>query len=150
MDTIYACPDKPYDKQIGVYSTALLFGDHIRPLLSVFAMGFVASLAYAGHVNGQGPTYFIVSVGVPATRLLWQLMTTTDFEKDGTKLFKVRVVEFQQRKRSDIGTAGECSCSVCHRWWALRGLSGEGRAVSCIWLYVVLHDQPWHVWRNRS
>ena len=68
---------------------------------SVFAMGFVASLAYAGHVNRQGPTYFIVSVGVPATRLLWQLMTTTDFEKDGTKLFKVRVVEFKLRPEAN-------------------------------------------------
>ena len=34
---------------------------------------------------------YYASVGIPAVRLLWQMGTTTDFEKDGTKLFKVRV-----------------------------------------------------------
>ena len=94
IDTIYACPDKPYDKQIGVYSTALLFGEYIRPILSIFAMGFVACFAYAGHVNGQGPAYYIASVGFPAASLLWQLLGTTDFDKEGTKLFKVGCVQF--------------------------------------------------------
>lgn len=92
IDTLYACPDKPYDKEIGVYSAALLFGPYIRPLLSVFAASFVAGFAYAGYLNEQGPVYYIVSVGLTAANLAWQLVTTTDFEKEGTKLFKVCVV----------------------------------------------------------
>jgi 4-hydroxybenzoate polyprenyltransferase len=36
---------------------------------------FVAMLAIAGHLNGQGPAYFIVSVGGTVTHLLWQYMT---------------------------------------------------------------------------
>ncbi|KAI0734750.1 UbiA prenyltransferase [Fomitopsis betulina] len=88
IDTLYACPDKPYDKEIGVYSAALLFGPYIRPLLSVFAASFVAGFAYAGYLNEQGPVYYIVSVGLTAANLAWQLVTTTDFEKEGTKLFK--------------------------------------------------------------
>ena len=91
FDTVYACPDKKYDKQIGVHSTALLFGDYIRPILSVFCTGFIACLAYAGHVNKQGPLYYAISVGSAALGLLWQLVTTVDFEKDGTKLFRVCV-----------------------------------------------------------
>ena len=89
IDTMYACPDKPYDRQIGVYSTALLFGDYIRPLLSIFAMITVACFAYAGHVNGQGPAFYIASVAFPAANMAWQLLATADFEKEGTKLFKV-------------------------------------------------------------
>ena len=36
---------------------------------------FVTMLAIAGHLNGQGPAYFIVSVGGTAIHLLWQYMT---------------------------------------------------------------------------
>ncbi|EPS94877.1 hypothetical protein FOMPIDRAFT_1133512 [Fomitopsis schrenkii] len=89
FDTVYACPDKRYDQHIGVYSTALLFGDYVRPILSVFCAGFVAFLAFAGYANQQGPLFYVISVGSATIGLLWQLITVADFEKDGTKTFRV-------------------------------------------------------------
>jgi uncharacterized protein (DUF983 family) len=32
-------------------------------------------LTVAGHLNGQGPAYFIVSIGGTVIHLLWQYMT---------------------------------------------------------------------------
>ncbi|KAI0726358.1 UbiA prenyltransferase family-domain-containing protein [Fomitopsis betulina] len=89
FDTVYACPDKRYDQRIGIYSTALLFGDYVRPVLSVFCASFVACLAFAGYANQQGPLFYVLSVGSAAIGSLWQLTTAADLEKDGTKLFRV-------------------------------------------------------------
>ena len=60
---------------MGVRSTAILFGSWIRPLLVLCGLMFVTMLALAGHLNGQGPAYFIVSVGGAVIHLLWQYMT---------------------------------------------------------------------------
>ncbi|KAH7917710.1 hypothetical protein BV22DRAFT_991490, partial [Leucogyrophana mollusca] len=48
FDTIYACQDRKEDAKLGVGSTAVLFGNQLRPILAIFATVFVASLAYAG------------------------------------------------------------------------------------------------------
>ncbi|KAF9462241.1 UbiA prenyltransferase family-domain-containing protein [Collybia nuda] len=74
-DTIYACQDIKDDVKMGVNSTAILWGSWIRPLLVLCAITFVAMLAIAGHLNGQGPAYFLVSVGGTAVHLLWQFAT---------------------------------------------------------------------------
>ncbi|OSX64505.1 hypothetical protein POSPLADRAFT_1065611 [Postia placenta MAD-698-R-SB12] len=87
FDTVYACQDKEDDVNAGVHSCALLFGDYLRPILSVFAAGFVASLAYVGVLNGQGPLYFAVTVGGAALHMLWQL-TRPDMEKEGGKIWR--------------------------------------------------------------
>ncbi|KAH9930233.1 UbiA prenyltransferase family-domain-containing protein [Fomitopsis serialis] len=92
FDTIYASSDKKYDKLIGVRSCALLFGDYVRPILSLFCTGFVACLAYAGYVNRQGPLYYVFTVGSTALGLLWQLVTTLDYAKDGMTLFKANTI----------------------------------------------------------
>ena len=60
---------------MGVRSTAILFGSWIRPLLVLCGSLFATMLAIAGHLNGQGPAYFIVSVGGTVIHLLWQYMT---------------------------------------------------------------------------
>ena len=65
---------------MGVRSTAILFGSWIRPLLVLCGLMFVTMLAIAGHLNGQGPAYFIVSVGGTVIHLLWQYMTV-DLDK---------------------------------------------------------------------
>jgi 4-hydroxybenzoate polyprenyltransferase len=75
LDTVYACQDIKDDVKMGVRSTAILFGSWIRPLLVLCGLMFVTMLAIAGYLNGQGPAYFIVSVGGTVIHLLWQYMT---------------------------------------------------------------------------
>ena len=75
IDTVYACQDIKDDVKMGVRSTAILFGSWIRPLLVLCGLVFVTMLAIAGYLNGQGPAYFLVSVGGTAIHLLWQYMT---------------------------------------------------------------------------
>ncbi|KAJ6621038.1 UbiA prenyltransferase family-domain-containing protein [Mycena sp. CBHHK59/15] len=74
-DTIYACQDIKDDVKMGVHSTAILFGTCIRPLLIGCALTFAAMLAGAGVLNGQGISYFVISVGGTATHLVWQFST---------------------------------------------------------------------------
>ncbi|KAL1746897.1 UbiA prenyltransferase family [Schizophyllum fasciatum] len=78
-DTIYACQDKKDDAQVGVMSTALLFGGNIRPVLAVLAGGFAASLALAGVANEQGLLYYAISVAGGVAYLL-HLTTSVDVE----------------------------------------------------------------------
>ena len=75
LDTVYACQDIKDDVKMGVRSTAILFGSWIRPLLVLCGLMFVTMLAIAGHLNSQGPAYFIVSIGGTVIHLLWQYMT---------------------------------------------------------------------------
>ncbi|KAH9170065.1 4-hydroxybenzoate polyprenyl transferase [Lactarius sanguifluus] len=72
-DTVYACQDKRDDVQAGVKSTALLFGNHVKKVLAVFAGIFVVCLATAGVMNNQGIPYFILTVGGAAVHLTLQL-----------------------------------------------------------------------------
>ncbi|GAA5890988.1 hypothetical protein JCM8208_003120 [Rhodotorula glutinis] len=74
-DTIYAHQDKTDDVHAGVKSTALLFGDQSRPILSAFSASFVSLLALSGYLNGQGPAFFALSVAGAAAHLAWQLRT---------------------------------------------------------------------------
>jgi 4-hydroxybenzoate polyprenyltransferase len=46
-----------------VKSTAVLFGDHIRTVLSMFALGFIGCLVCAGLLNGAGVSFFVIAVG---------------------------------------------------------------------------------------
>ncbi|KAH0578762.1 Para-hydroxybenzoate--polyprenyltransferase, mitochondrial [Termitomyces sp. J132] len=71
-DTIYACQDIQDDIKMGVRSTAILFGSWIRPLLVLCGVGFVTMLGLAGYINGQGPYYFVLSVGGTTAHLVWQ------------------------------------------------------------------------------
>ncbi|KZT22943.1 UbiA prenyltransferase [Neolentinus lepideus HHB14362 ss-1] len=68
-DTIYMCPDCKDN------STAILFGDYVKPILLAFMVIFIASLIYSGHATGQGWVYYTVSVGGCTVHLVWQLVT---------------------------------------------------------------------------
>lgn len=60
---------------MGVRSTAILFGNWIRPLLMLCGAGFVSMLGFAGYLNNQGRAYFILSVGGTALHVIWQFLT---------------------------------------------------------------------------
>ncbi|KAF8510743.1 4-hydroxybenzoate polyprenyl transferase [Gautieria morchelliformis] len=75
-DTIYACQDKKDDTQAGVKSTALLFGDWTKPVLSFFGTILISCLATCGILNQAGLPYFIITVGGGTLLLvkeLWQV-----------------------------------------------------------------------------
>lgn len=59
----------------GVKSTALLFGKHVRVVLTAFAAAFVLCMIYAGVLNDQGWAYFVVSCGGVGAHLSWQLLS---------------------------------------------------------------------------
>ncbi|KAH9912834.1 UbiA prenyltransferase [Fomitopsis serialis] len=79
FDTIYACQDRRDDIKAGIRSTAVLFGDYIKPILTLFAIAFVACLGIAGYMNGHGLPYFLTTVLGTAAHLIWQL-ATVDFD----------------------------------------------------------------------
>ncbi|KAG6808185.1 hypothetical protein H0H93_000470, partial [Arthromyces matolae] len=77
------------DIKAGNYSTAVFFGDHVKPILSIFAALFVSGFVIAGLLNGHGYLYYIITVGGSAVHLLWQLITLRpDVPADCWKKFK--------------------------------------------------------------
>ena len=71
--------DKTDDVLVSVKSTALLFGDQSRIILTGFSLSFLSLLSTAGYMNGQGPLFYSLSVGGAAAHLAWQLRTV-DFD----------------------------------------------------------------------
>ncbi|KAH0840071.1 4-hydroxybenzoate polyprenyltransferase [Lanmaoa asiatica] len=58
-DSIYAHQDKIDDVKVGIRSTALLFGEHTRSILSTLSVSSMSLITYAGILNAQGaPFYF--------------------------------------------------------------------------------------------
>ncbi|KDE04281.1 hypothetical protein MVLG_05309 [Microbotryum lychnidis-dioicae p1A1 Lamole] len=72
-DTIYAHQDKVDDVDAGVKSTALLFGQQTKPILTGFSTVFVGLLATSGWMNGQGLGFWTLSVGGAAWHLFNQI-----------------------------------------------------------------------------
>ena len=72
-DTIYAHQDKVDDVLAGVKSTALLFAEQTKPMLTLLGAGFVASLAWTGYAAGCSAGYFVLSVAGTAAHLGWQI-----------------------------------------------------------------------------
>ena len=63
---------------MGIKSTALLFGERTRPILSALSASSISLITYAGYLNGHGALFY-GGVGLAAAqlaRVLWQ----TDFE----------------------------------------------------------------------
>lgn len=77
-DTIYAHQDKADDVKVGVRSTALLFGEHTRTMLSAFSASSISLITLAGYMNTQG-LLFYAGVGVAATQLA-RIVYKTDFD----------------------------------------------------------------------
>ncbi|HEY7662757.1 MAG TPA: 4-hydroxybenzoate octaprenyltransferase [Xanthobacteraceae bacterium] len=71
-DTIYAHQDREDDALIGIKSTALLFGEHTKPMLALFYALAVVLIALAGWSAGGG---LILALGMLAfaAHLAWQI-----------------------------------------------------------------------------
>lgn len=86
-DTIYAHQDKKDDIGAGVKSTALLFGDYSRSILTAFSIGFVSLLTKAVATTGPllpssmdtlfttGHPFFLLSLVPIVSHLTWQIKT---------------------------------------------------------------------------
>jgi len=74
-DTMYACQDRQDDIKAGVKSTAVLFGDFVKPILAMFASLFVTCMIVAGYLNNQGIAFFVFACGGAAVHFLYQFMT---------------------------------------------------------------------------
>ncbi|KAH7906533.1 UbiA prenyltransferase family-domain-containing protein [Hygrophoropsis aurantiaca] len=72
-DTCYGAQDKKDDVKAGIKSTALLFKHNTHRVVAGFSASFLALLAYAGYLNGQGAAFFFISVIGCAFHLAWQL-----------------------------------------------------------------------------
>ncbi|KUJ72395.1 4-hydroxybenzoate octaprenyltransferase [Thiomicrospira sp. WB1] len=58
-DTAYAIYDKPDDLKVGIKSTAVLFGDYVRPAIFMFQLLMLAGLVAIGWVFELGWAYAI-------------------------------------------------------------------------------------------
>jgi 4-hydroxybenzoate polyprenyltransferase len=71
-DTIYAHQDREDDALIGIKSTALLFGENTRPMLTIFYAAAVVLIGLSGALAG-GRYVFAIGFTVFATHLAWQV-----------------------------------------------------------------------------
>jgi 4-hydroxybenzoate polyprenyltransferase len=58
-DTIYALADLPYDKKIGLKSTAVLFAGRVIPMIILLQFVTTCMLAWFGYVEGFNLIYYI-------------------------------------------------------------------------------------------
>jgi 4-hydroxybenzoate polyprenyltransferase len=87
-DTIYAHQDREDDALIGIKSTALLFGERTKPLLSLFYALAVVLIAAAGFLAGGG-LLFAAGLLAFAAHLAWQVVRLDIADPDlCLKLFK--------------------------------------------------------------
>lgn len=71
-DTAYAHQDKRDDVLVGIKSTALLFGDHTKPVLYAFLVASSVFAGLAGWENGNGLPFFsslLVGTALLGTKL---------------------------------------------------------------------------------
>ncbi|KAI0720267.1 4-hydroxybenzoate polyprenyl transferase [Cerioporus squamosus] len=77
-DTVYAHQDKRDDVNMGIRSTALLFSEKTRPILSALSASSMSLITYAGYLNGQGPLFYggVALAAAQLARVVWK----TDFD----------------------------------------------------------------------
>jgi len=76
-DSIYAHQDKTDDVNVDIRSTAILFGERTRPILSVLSASSLSFFTMAGYLNSSGMPYYI-GVSVAAMQLA-RVLYRTDF-----------------------------------------------------------------------
>ncbi len=87
-DTIYAHQDREDDAFIGLKSTALLFGERTKPILSAFYSAAVILIGLAGWLAGAG-NVFALGLAAFAAHLGWQIWRLNINDPDGClMLFK--------------------------------------------------------------
>ncbi|OMJ08579.1 4-hydroxybenzoate polyprenyltransferase, mitochondrial [Smittium culicis] len=72
-DTVYAHQDKADDVQVGVKSTALLFGAQTKPVLAAFSLSTIALLAASGYFNHSSYLFYTIACGAGSAHLFWLL-----------------------------------------------------------------------------
>eukprot|EP00904_Undaria_pinnatifida_P004376 jgi/Undpi1/1393/HiC_scaffold_11.g04785.m1 len=85
-DTLYGHQDKADDKLLGIRSTALLFGEQTKPVLSGFAAASVGLLGASGIAAGLSWPFY-VGTAAAAGHLAWQI-GSADLENPAG-LFKI-------------------------------------------------------------
>ena len=70
--------DKTDDVDAGIRSTALLFREHSRPILSGFSLSTLSLISYAGYLNAQGSPFYL-GVGLAGVQLA-RVLYRTDFD----------------------------------------------------------------------
>jgi len=73
-DTEYAMVDREYDKQIGVKSTAILFGDADRMFIGMLQLLFVMALWLVGRQLQLGTAYTLALLGASALLIYQQYL----------------------------------------------------------------------------
>mmetsp|Transcript_21466 Transcript_21466/g.64406 ORF Transcript_21466/g.64406 Transcript_21466/m.64406 type:complete len:588 (-) Transcript_21466:108-1871(-) len=73
-DTIYAHQDTKDDSKIGIRSTALLFGENTKAILSGFAAASILGFSAAGAAAGMSWPYY-AGTSAAAVHMAWQLGT---------------------------------------------------------------------------
>ncbi|MEQ1771505.1 MAG: 4-hydroxybenzoate octaprenyltransferase [Devosia sp.] len=87
-DTIYALQDIDDDALVGVKSTARLFGDNSRTMVTIFYFAAMLCWLAAGFISGAG-SVFLALMLIPAALLGWQVVTL-DVAKPGNSLIRFR------------------------------------------------------------
>lgn len=81
------------DTKAGVKSVALSLGENLRHGLAVLVIGFCLAIAYAGFVNGQLLSFYIVGVAAPTLLCLWHVCTFNPHDpEDSRRKFIVGLV----------------------------------------------------------
>jgi len=65
--------DKHDDARLGIRSTARLFGQHSRLIISLFSVAMIGLLVYAGVKNDQGAPYYmgVTTAAGQLARIAW-------------------------------------------------------------------------------
>ncbi|KAF6762376.1 para-hydroxybenzoate-polyprenyltransferase [Ephemerocybe angulata] len=77
-DSIYAHQDKRDDVNVGIKSTALLFGERSRLILSGLSASAISLVSYAGYLNHHTEAFY-AGVGLAAFQLA-RILYKTDFD----------------------------------------------------------------------
>ena len=70
--------DKLDDVNVGIRSTALLFGAHSRSILSGLSLSSMSLISYAGYLNAHGAPFYL-GVGLASAQLA-RVLYQTDFD----------------------------------------------------------------------
>ena len=81
FSTFYGSHSTPYsqdkhdDARVGIRSTARLFGQHSRLIISLFSVAMIGLLVYAGVKNDQGAPYYmgVTTAAGQLARIAWSV-----------------------------------------------------------------------------